>query len=150
MTSFPSRPQYPKGSTSKEFFGPSVVKFSIDDNIRNWPLSRELRKGFARDALHDGLKELAKLGVKFVKEQMWPGHGYKTGYYYSKISVRRNTRNVLRTTVWDRGVYYGPWLEKGNKLGTLAAARRKFEVINSLRMHKRNLHHYFKHVWHLT
>ena len=127
---FPSGPKQSRPSNYRELYGPSVVSFRVDENLEGWPLKKALRNDEFKAGLVHALKVLGLRGVKYVQEQLYPGHGYDTGYYRSKISLRGNVRNSLRQTVWDRGVYYGPWLEFGNRLNTRWAQSRTFPGYN--------------------
>lgn len=82
--------------------------WSIDLKIAG-RLERLLNESAVQDALADGVRDLMQMGEAAVIEQLYPGHGLKTGYY--RRSVHGQLRGRLHAEVNDSGVVYGPWLE---------------------------------------
>lgn len=59
--------------------------------------------------LNDAIKEMVAEGETLVTNQLYEGHGVKTGHY--RRSVHGRLLDTIHGEVHDSRVVYGPWLE---------------------------------------
>ncbi len=85
------------------------------------PMFRDpLRRRIVKQALRAAVHEVALIGERRVKEELWKPadfpisrHGVDTGFYKRHVSSR--VINDTTAEVNDQGVVYGPWLESGGR-----------------------------------
>lgn len=61
------------------------------------------------EAMHNAVQEVMLRGEALVKDQLYIGHGVRTGHY--RRSIHGEMRGTFEGLIHDSNVIYGPWLE---------------------------------------